>query len=196
MMGRSFLEFVALHQNALERQGRSLKDWILSWFQGNKEPLFLTPEDWFIQGHTHPTCVWLPPPAAAATALEQVAFSIHKRPKHLHLILIPRLLTISHWRKFLGKVCTLTFTIPLDSDVWSNSQFEPLIAGLYLPICRQKPWDLRGSPMLERVERLLRQMPLTHPRWGRIVLFKLLFQMKSLETMSSSLVRDLLYTSG
>jgi hypothetical protein len=80
MKGESFLEFIALHQNAFERQGNNLKEWTFSWFQGDKEPLILKPEDWFTQGHTYSTCIWLPPPAAADMALEQLAFSIHKKP--------------------------------------------------------------------------------------------------------------------
>ena len=47
--------------------------------------------------------------------------------------------------------------------------------------------------MLERVERMLREMPSTDPRWGRIVLCELLFQAKSLEAMSAGLVRPMLY---
>ena len=47
--------------------------------------------------------------------------------------------------------------------------------------------------MLEQVERMLREMPSTDPRWGRIVLRELLFQAKSLEAMSAGLVRPMLY---
>jgi len=154
----------------------------------------LTPNDWFTRGHTHSTCIWIPPPAAGDVALEQMALSIHKRPKHTHLILIPRLFT-SRWRKYLGKVCNLIFTIPLGSDIWDLTNFEPLIAGIYLPLSRHKPWNLRGTPMLERVERMLREVPPSDPRWGRSVLRELLFQARSLESMSSSMVRSMLYSN-
>ena len=188
MTGTPFLDYVALHRNAADRQGPSLLNWAKSWFSGVDTPLVLTPNDLFTRGHTHSTCIWIPPPAAGDVALEQMALSIHKRPKHTHLILIPRLFT-SRWRKYLGKVCNLTFTVPLGSDIWDLTNFEPLIAGIYLPLSRHKPWNLRGTPMLERVERMLHEMPPSDPRWGRSVLRELLFQARSLETMSSSMVR-------
>jgi len=50
--------------------------------------------------------------------------------------------------------------------------------------------------MLEQVERMLRELPSSDPRWGRVVLRELLFQVRSLETiMSTSLVRSMLYRS-
>jgi hypothetical protein len=154
----------------------------------------LSPSDWFSRGHRLSTCIWTPPPAAADAALERLAFAIHKRPYSTHLVLIPRSLT-SHWRKLLGKICCLIFTIPLDSDVWPISHYEPLIAGLYLPLSKHYPWNLRGTPMLERVERMLRSLPQSHPRWGGLVLRELLFQARSLEALSTSMVRPLLQAS-
>ena len=194
MSGTPFLDYISLHRNALDRQGPSLIDWAMSWFSGTDTPLILTPNEWFTRGHTHSTCIWIPPPAAGDIALEQMALSIHKRPNHIHLILIPRLFT-SRWRKYLGKVCNLSFTIPLGSDVWDMANFEPLIAGVYLPLSRHKPWNLRGTPMLERVERMLHDVPPPDPRWGRSVLHELLFQARSLETMPASLVRPMLYSN-
>jgi hypothetical protein len=188
MTGTPFLDYVALHCNAADRQGPSLVNWAKSWFSCADTPLVLTPNDWFTRGHTHSTCIWIPPPADGDVALEQMALSIHKRPKHTHLILIPRLFT-SRWWKYLEKVCNLIFTIPLGSEIWYLTNFEPLIAGIYLPLSRHKPWNLRGTPMLERVERMLHEMPPSDPRWGRSVLRELLFQARSLETMSSSMVR-------
>jgi hypothetical protein len=100
MTGLPSLEFVSLHCNALERQGHTLLDWALSLFSGADQPIILKPEDWFIQWHKYSTCIWASPPTVADVALEQMAFSIHKSPKHIHLILIPCLLA-SRWRKFL-----------------------------------------------------------------------------------------------
>jgi hypothetical protein len=194
MSGISMLSYVPLHMDAVQRQGDSIKDWILSWFSGADSPEFLSPSDWFSRGHRLSTCIWTPPPAAADAALEQLAFAIHKRPYSTHSILIPRLLT-SHWRKLLGKICCLIFTIPLDSDVWPISHFEPLIAGLYLPLSKHYPWKLRGTPMLERVERMPRSLPPSHPRWGGLILRELLFQARSLEALSTSMVQPLLQAS-
>jgi hypothetical protein len=195
MAGLPFMSFVSLHQDALDRQGPSLLDCVLSWLSGPGNPLVLTPEDWFVKGHQHPNCIWSPAPAAADVALEQMALSVHKRPRHMHLILVPRLMA-SRRQKYLGKVCTLCFTVPLGSDNWDSSHFEPLIVGLYLPLSRHKPWTLRGTPLLEQVERLLHEMPATYPRWGRVVLHELLLQVKSLEAMPTSMVRTMLYPNG
>ncbi len=195
MRGSPFLSYVPLHLSALERQGDTLKEWILSWFSGKDEPLILSPKDWFTRGHHHSTCIWIPPPAAADVALEQLAYSIHKRPSHIHLMLVPRLLT-SRWRKYLGKVMNFLFTIPLGSTPWRDSHHEPLIAGLYFPLSKHRPWNLRGTIILERAERLLREMSSSHPRWGRLVLRQLLQQTRQLETLPSSMVRELLRPSG
>jgi hypothetical protein len=194
MTGSSMVSFIPLHLSALDRQGSVLKDWILSWFSGSDDPLFLTPDDWFLKGHTHSTCIWTPTPAAADASLEQLAFSVHKRPYHTHLVLIPRLMT-ARWMKLLGKICCLVFTAPIDSDIWCFSNFEPLIIGLYLPLSRHQPWTLKGTPIMERVERELCSLPPSSPKWGRLILRELLLQTRSLESMSPSMVRSLLHPS-
>lgn len=195
MSGLPMLTFIPLHLSALERQGPDLRDWILSWFYGVDDPSFLTPNDWFIKGHKHSMCIWSPPPAAADACLEQLAFSVHKRPYHTHLVLIPRLMT-ARWRKLLEKICCLIFTVPIDSDIWCFSNYEPLIIGLYLPLSRHQPWSLKGTPLLERVERELRSLPSSSPKWGRLILRELLLQARALESMSPSMVRDLLHPAG
>jgi hypothetical protein len=193
MAGLSMLNFVPLHLNAIERQGSSLVEWINSWFSGADTPAILTPHEWFTTGHKHSTCVWVPPPAAAEVALEQLVYSIHKRPLHIHLVIIPRLFT-ARWRKLLGKICCLNFTVPLDSDIWNFSNYEPLVVGLYLPLSRHQPWNLRNTPFLDGVARNLRNLPPSDPGWGRLILCQLLFTSRSLESMHSSLVRTLLQT--
>jgi hypothetical protein len=164
------------------------------WFVAPGEFVWLEPKDWFHLGHRAPRCVWTPLPAAASTALEQLAISTHKRPQHTHLVIVPRLLTM-HWRKLLNKICDLVFYIPVGTDLWPDSQFEPLIVGLSLPLSRHPPWKLRSTPMLDRVDRLLRGLPLSDCRWGRSILRELLKQARSLDSMQSSVVRPLLQAS-
>jgi hypothetical protein len=101
----------------------------------------------------------------------------------------------ARWRKLLGKICCLVFTIPIDSDVWNISQFEPLIAGLYLPSSRHQPWNFKGTPMLERVERLLHDLSPSNRRWGRFILHELLFTMRPMEAMSGSVVWAMSYAT-
>jgi hypothetical protein len=49
--------------------------------------------------------------------------------------------------------------------------------------------------MLERVERMPRSLPPSHPRWGGLILRELLFQARSLEALSTSMVQPLLQAS-
>jgi hypothetical protein len=194
MQGADFLDFIPLHLSALDRQDRHLQDWIKNWFGSLGEYHLLDSAGWYHDGHRKERCVWSPAPAAADAALEQLSKSTHKRPHHMHLVLIPRLMA-AHWRKMLGKICDLVFTVPAGTDIWSYSQYEPLIVGLYLPLSKHRPWKLRGTPMLERVERLLRKLPLSDIGWGRHILRKLLKQARELETLQESVVRSLLHSS-
>jgi len=53
----------------------------------------LTLEGWFEAAHGTVPCLWTPPPAAMAAALEQFAKARHKRPKVAHVFVVPRLMT-------------------------------------------------------------------------------------------------------
>jgi len=142
MSGTAFASFVPLHLSALEREPIPLlRTWIHSWFGSADECLWLTPDDWFTRGHTHGQCIWTPPPAAADAALDQLGQAVHKRLTPTHLVVVPRLMT-SHWRKILGKICDLVFTVPVGSDIWGHSLFEPLIVGISFPLCKHRPWRL------------------------------------------------------
>jgi hypothetical protein len=189
MEGQDHHFSVPLHLNALERQGESLKDWVANWF--GEAGTWLDPKGWYTSGHTTPRCIWTPPPAATDAALEQLGQSIHKRPHLLHVVIVPRLMTY-RWRKLLGKICDIVFTVPLGTDAWSHSNFEPLVVGIYFPLCRHEPWRLKGTPLLERAERALRDLSPAAPRWGRHILRELLVQARELDSMSPSLVRPLL----
>ncbi len=124
MQGQNFLSFIPLNLNVLERQAQPLKGWVDSWF-GSFEPCkWLSPEDWYHEGHFANRCVWTPAPAAGGAALEQLAKVVHKRPQHAHVVIIPCLMT-ALWRRTLSKICDLIFTVPIGSDLWSLSQHEP-----------------------------------------------------------------------
>jgi hypothetical protein len=95
MRGGTSISFVPLHLNALEHQGPSLVEWAEAWFARSPSKVnWLTPEDWFDQGHHVDNCVWYPAPAAAEAAHKQLAKAVHKRPNHTDLILIPCLMTV------------------------------------------------------------------------------------------------------
>jgi len=73
--------------------------------------------------------------------------SKHKRPKHEHVVITPRLLT-SRWQKSLNKVCDVIFPVPVGCDVCLFSQHELLIIGIAFPLIQHRPWRLRGSRLM------------------------------------------------
>jgi hypothetical protein len=101
MAGEEMLAFVPLCQSAAERSA-SLLLWVRSWAAPKDEGdtvKVLSPTEWCESHPNKGTYVWVPPPAAAATAIEWLGQSIHKRPDSVsvHIVLVPRLLT-ALWR--------------------------------------------------------------------------------------------------
>jgi hypothetical protein len=192
MAGMEFSTFVPLHQSVQHRQCPSiLVDWVLSWAGDAR---WLEPEDWFLPCSCTIPCVWTPPPAAADAALDQLGKWIHMRPSNqTHIVIIPRLMT-ARWRKLLGKICDLVFTIPIGTSIWCASQYEPLIVGISFPLCRFRPWRLRGTPLLESVERTLRDLPQATDGWGRGVLRQLFLTTSSLASMREGMVWQVLHS--
>lgn len=164
MAGMEFVSFVPLHQSAQDRQDPIiLRDWIAQWAGDCR---WLSTEEWFEPRSVSFPCVWTPPSAAADVALDQLGKWIHMRPADtIHIAVIPRLMT-SRWRKNLGKICDLVFTLPLGTNLWPHTQFEPLIIGISLPLIRYNPWRLRGTALLESVEGTLRSLPQISDGWG------------------------------
>jgi len=117
MAGMEFSSFVPLHQSVQNRQDPSiLQQWIEAWLG---EGCWLEPEEWFEPSAMSSSCIWTHPLAAADAALDQLGKWIHMRPSDtIHVVLIPRLMT-SRWRKILGKICDLVFTIPVGSELWA-----------------------------------------------------------------------------
>ncbi len=96
MQGWGFCSFVLLRFSALERQGKSLKSWVESWFQSPNMINWLEPKDWFQRGHQLDFSVWTPPSVVAEVAFEQLGKMVHKRPYYTHLMLCLQLMT-AHW---------------------------------------------------------------------------------------------------
>ena len=189
MRGSSILSFVPLHLNAIERNPK-IKPWVESWF-GAEGITWLTPRQWFSDGQKQDRCIWFPPPAAADVAVELLAKAKHKRPQLEHVVLIPRLLT-SKWRKLLSKVCDVVVTIPVGTDIWDYSLFEPLVVAITFPLIKHRPWRLKGTNPMERVERVLRDLPKTSPEWGGFVLRELCTQSRGVDKLPEGLVWTML----
>jgi hypothetical protein len=153
MAGDSMLSFVPLSQSADERSA-SLLPWIESWAapprSKGKLMRVLTATEWCDPHPSGGTYVWLPPPAAAAAAIEWLGQSIHKRPDSVHIVIVPRLMT-ARWRKRLAKTSDILFTIPLGSSIWSCNEHEPLICAVCLPLSESSPWSHRGTASVKGV---------------------------------------------
>jgi len=103
-------------------------------------------EAWFL---------WAPAPAAAATALQELGTSRHKRPHLAHVFVCPRLFT-QKWRKRLHNVADIVLELPAGRRPhWPSSMHEPVLIALILPFSAAFPWQLRQSgPLLELGRRL------------------------------------------
>ena len=101
------------------------------------------PIDWFLKSHKAGVHVIAPPPAAALTALKEVAKARHKRPHYTtYVVLIPRLLYQEEWRSRFQKEVDVWFTLQT-GEFWPHSAFEPLMIGISFPLYRSRPWLLR-----------------------------------------------------
>jgi len=190
--GGDMLTYIPLHLTAVERSP-AVKTWVESWLPGSTTALWMTPFQWYC-GRGYPgSCVWAPPPGAADAALEQLAASIHKRPLGSHIVLLPRLWT-SRWRRLLGKICDVVFTVPLGTLFWPDTHYEPLIVGIYFPLLPFSPWQLRGTPFMDRLARVLSEVPRTHNDWGGGDILRQFFsQAGALASMPESVARGVLF---
>jgi hypothetical protein len=135
---------VPLHLSALDRSPPPpLLAWVRSWCP---DPFInpLSPAEWFTLGHgragftlnidgikvpqesTGHWLLWVPPPAAARTALDELAISRHKRPWINHVFACSRLFT-SQWRRPSYKLADFIFEVPAGTrPFWPSSMHEPL----------------------------------------------------------------------
>jgi hypothetical protein len=162
-----------LHLSPHERHPLLLS-WIQSWCpKADIRPL--TPEEWFTTGHglaagepgpvgtyfptllDHEWVLWLPPPAAARAALEELAISRHKRPHLNHIFIVPRLFT-SQWRRLLYKMTDVIVELPAGSRpaAWPSHMHEPLVISLTLRFASCAPFILRYDPRILELVRTLR----------------------------------------
>ena len=175
MRGESMLDFIPLHQSAIERHP-PLLDWISSWSSkmGN-EVEHLSPEGWFERGHdiaggrdnsdgiwmprySTGTYVWAPPPGCARIVVEELRQARQKRQASTHVFVCPRLMS-PEWMRHLYKSADLILKIPagkLGGDhVWPASMHETLIIAIYFPFLRRCPWELKKTGLMVGLARKL-----------------------------------------
>jgi hypothetical protein len=204
--GQSMLSFIPLHLNALERQP-NLKAWISEW--AGTELEYLSPEDWFTRGHDidggeldslgfwrpiyrSGTFVWLPSPASADVAMEELRKALIKRHTSTHIFICPRLLTY-RWKKQLHKAADLVVSIPPGQDGWPLDMFEPLTLGFIFPFLDHPPWQLKSTP---KMLSLARTMPGMFDKEGvaaGTILHEFFTRFRTIRTLSPGMVRRLLY---
>lgn len=188
MTGSKMTGYVPLNATAWERSER-LKGWMLDWL--GEDAVCLSEDDWFLPQPAGGTYVWAPAPAAASAAVEQLAFSIHKRPNSVHGMVVPRLMT-AWWRKVALRTCTLSFTVPVDCVVWKRDNFEPLMIFICLPLTRTEPWTLKGSERAKRVSRELSTVWETDFKRSGVILCKFLHTARAMAAMEWGVVRRVL----
>ena len=207
--GKRMLSFIPLHLSALDREP-TLKEWISSWAgSGREEHIeYLSVEDWFVRGHDIigyyvnsdgrklPTYqkgifIWIPPPAAARQALEELRQARHKRQVSTHIFIVPYLMT-PEWKTQLYKTADLLFTLPFGDRYWPASNHESLTIAVCFPYLRREPWELKASPLMGRMAGELHQMLSKDPIAGRDLLSQLFELSTKLDKVSVRQLRKLL----
>ena len=184
------LNFLPLHLSADERSLEVIP-WIRSLWNCDVTLSHHCKNDWYSKVFSKGNFIWTPPPAAGDAALEQLCRNVHLHNHNFHFICIPRLMT-SRWRKQLLKVSDLCITMPFDSIVWPESNFEPLIIAIVLPFFSLHPWKLKNTKLVRGCERNLQEVWKDDFLLGRNLLRELLQSARSLESMPRDLVRELL----
>ena len=209
MVGQEMITFVPLHLSALERSP-DLLDWIRSWVPA-KDLEVLTYEDWFLRGHgvqggaknseglwipeesKERWYLWMPPPAIADVALDELIASRHKRPHLNHVFICSRLMT-QLWRKKLHKVADVVIEIPSGSRAfWPRTLHEPLLLGLTFGFSLRQPWQLRYAEPILELGREVREVWKDQKRCERDFLRKLWVKCHGLRNVPSNVVRQVLY---
>ncbi|KAL7580594.1 hypothetical protein ACA910_003715 [Epithemia clementina (nom. ined.)] len=141
LAGADMLQFVSLSCWAEEHQPG-----IAAFFVDSMRDLIsfqlLEPMDWFEKAMSPGHYIWMPPPAAADVAVEKMCKSKHIRPDTSHVFICPTLMTC-RWRKKLGRVADIVFTLPVGSFLWPTSQHEPSIVAFVCPFYTSSPWQLK-----------------------------------------------------
>ena len=79
-------------------------------------------------------------------------------PQWPHVFVVPRFMT-HLWRRNLGKMADVLFTVPAGVPFWGSLQFEPLIVAIVFPLAHISshtgPWTVKGTDMGLYYERAL-----------------------------------------
>jgi hypothetical protein len=141
-----------LHLSPLER-APNLRAWLEEWLGVDFQ--VASPIDWFHAaqhaGRDGASAVWVwdLPPGAALMALEELGTGRLKRHEQLRgVVIVPQLLQ-NEWRRRLCKIVDFYFVVPAGSIAgWPSNMHEALTVGIYLPLCRYRPWSWKRVPFV------------------------------------------------
>ena len=187
-----------------------MREWIQSWLPNDKRIEFLSPAQWFTRGHDISSYkrnedgldvpefqsgifIWTPPPAVADVAIKELRKARHKRQNSLHVFVCPRLMK-PLWFKMAFRAADLMFVLKPIHSFWSKDRHEPLMIFICFPFLRHKPWQLRGTPALLEMARILQQIQESGETTIRSLLQQLCVFTRKLSSMSSGMVRQMLYS--
>ena len=198
MKGERMMKHVPLHLAPDKREPRLVK-WFESWWpsaQCGRLKIHSKAEDWFTTCHEDGSHLWMVPPAAGEVVAEELGRAIHKRSQNTHIILIPRLM-VNRWMRKLRRETTCLFVIPVGTPgLWEKEMFEPLFMFISLPLCRYKPWTLKGSGFVEHFCGTLRSVWDGPDAGRRYLLRKFFIGQRRLDAMREDVVRELLHHPG
>jgi hypothetical protein len=151
MRGIPMEQFCPLRTTVFERS-QELKYWLTTAIK-LLNPIFLEPEDWFLQGQGSGKSIWSPAPAAVEVVVEQLGKARHKRPNSLHLIVTPRLMT-DRWRRHLTRESDFYFKISAGAcSLWGAAQYKPILIFVCLPFLLSSPNFAIRDRLLEKFRR-------------------------------------------
>ena len=158
MRGIPMKTFIPLHLSPSERVPE-LKTWVNKLLEGWNFR-WLKTQDWFEEHHDEGNFVWDVAPAAGDLAYEMLDKARLKRPRTMHILLIPRLFT-GLWRRLMTR--RIDYYIKIDwEDVWSlKTNFEPLLLFICIPFNIDRNFEGRRDGLLEEFQRALQECRLS-----------------------------------
>jgi hypothetical protein len=96
----------------------------------------------------------------------------------------------------VGKLSDFHFEIGAGSSVWTKARHKPLLIFVCLTLSPHRPWKLRGTLLLEELDRKMRELHKTNSRFRGNLLRKRFLQTRKLEGMPDRMVRRMLQRSG
>ena len=111
----------------------------------------------------------------------------------LHVFVCPRLMK-PLWFKMAFRAADLMFVLKPIHSFWSKDRHEPLMIFICFSFLRHKPWQLRGTPALLEMARILQQMQESGETTIRSLLQQLCVFTRKIPSMSSGMVRQMLYS--